>query len=250
MTEPDNQNEIIEKIRKLMALAERGGTEAEGDAAMRKVQEMLTRYNLDIDAIKDKTEVSFVRDFKEFEWNASWIKVVAYGIAKLYFCHMYNEPRGQECLRIAIIGKPVNVETVKCILDAVVSTGKKLAKLYAQNAYKEFGMNPVSASNGFKKGYGIRIQQRCLEMVRDAQTPKSTESGQALVVADYYKRNRQEIDLYEKNVLGLRLQRGSGMASGDAGHMGAGSSAANNVSLSANGIGTRGATQAFRLGSN
>lgn len=234
----DNRDQIIEKVRKILALAERAGTEGEAFAAMNKVQEMFTRHNLELDDIKGSDEESFTHDFKEYEWNASWIRTTCAGIAKLYFCHMYYEPHGQECQRIFFVGKKVNIITAQYVCDLVISTGKRLAKSYAQECYKEFGLNPVSASNNFKKGYATRINVRCQELIREAQEGhlKNVQTGKAIVVADLYRREIDAIKTYERDTLGLLLVGGAGMAGGDHSHMSAGASAANNISLRANAI--------------
>ena len=195
-----DNNPMIEKIRKLLALAERAGTEHEASNAMARVQEILTKYNLDIDTIKDAGGASFTQEHQEFEWNQSWIRQAYMGIAKLYFCHMFYVQNGLQNQRITLVGKPVNIQTAKYVADVVIGTGKRMAKLYAQNAYSEFGMNAVSASNNFKKGYAIRINQRCNELVRDAIRGQVADSdtGKALVVGDFYQREHDAIQTYER----------------------------------------------------
>src|SRR4051794_30275940 len=49
----DNMDSIVSRINKLLALGERGGTEAEATAAMRKVHELLAKHNLSLDDVKD-----------------------------------------------------------------------------------------------------------------------------------------------------------------------------------------------------
>lgn len=229
---------IIEKVRKLLALAERAGTEAEASNAMARVQEILTKYNLDIDAVKGAGEASFTQEHQEFEWNQSWIRQVYMGVAHLYFCHMYYTPNGTDNQVITLVGKPVNLQTARYVADVIIATGKRMAKAYAQNAYAEFGMNAVSASNNFKKGYALRIRSRCDQLVAEATRGqvKNADTGTALVVGDFYKRELAAIDEFEKNTLKLKLQSGAGMKGGDSGHMSAGASAAESVNLRAAGV--------------
>lgn len=232
------QTAIIEKVRKLMALAERAGTEAEAENAMARIQEILTKYNLSMDAVTAPGEETFVQEHQEFEWNQTWIRETYRGIARLYFCHMYFVQNGLKNQCITLVGKPVNIQTARYVADVVIATGKRLAKAYAQDAYREFGMNSVSASNNFKKGYAIRIGQRCNEMVRDAQAGavKDSTTGTALVVGDFYKRELAAIHDFEQKSLGLRFKNGSGMKMGDHGHMSAGAEAANSVNLRVAGV--------------
>ena len=193
-------NNIIEKIRKLLALAERGGTEAEAAAAMEKVQALLTKHNLDIDSVRKPEESSFTREFQEFEWNASWIRPIAGAVAKLYFCSMYYTQQGLDKQIIYMVGEKVNILTAQYVVDLVVATGKRLAKAYAQECYRDWGMNPVSASNSFKKGFALRISSRCAELMREAKRGniKDVETGTALVVTNFYERNETAIAKFIK----------------------------------------------------
>lgn len=64
---------IIERLRKLIALAENAGTEAEAANAMARVQEILTKYNLsmgDVGSARDEDE-DFTREFAQHRHGTS-----------------------------------------------------------------------------------------------------------------------------------------------------------------------------------
>lgn len=232
---------LIAKIQKLMALAEKGGTEEEADAAMAKVQEILTKYNLsmsDVQHARDKDE-QFERNVVAFEWNATWIAQVYLGVAELYFCKAWCQPNGTIDQKVVMLGSPVNIYSAMYVAQVIVTNGKRLAKEYAQHAYREYGMNAVSASNNFKKGYASRIRHRCLEMIKDAKRGhvRDAETGTALVVADLYERTSHALDVYTQDVLKVRLRSSVGMrGANDQDAAGAGRTAADAQSLAANGI--------------
>jgi len=247
-----SDDKVIDKIRKLLALAERGGTEAEADAAMAKVQEMLTQHNLDIDAVRGEKEATMTREYREYPWNQSWIREVYKGVAKLYFCKFYFTPNGTECQYCYLIGEPVNIHTAQFVADVVIATGNRLAKEYATAARKEFlefcdedersqaTGKAISASNDFKKGYGLRINHRCWELKRAATKPTTTDAkvaSNALVVKNFYEKNDVALKAYQEKI-GLKLVSGAGMnGAGNANHAQAGAKAANSVNLRAGGVG-------------
>ena len=234
MTDP-----IIDKIRKLLALAERGGTEAEALVAMSKVQELLTKHNLSLSSIAQGSESTMTREVKDYPWNQSWIKAVYAGIARLYFCKCYVEHKGTEKLSVYLIGEPVNIATATYVADVVIAACRRQAKEYATMTRKEFGGTvgeAISASNGFKKGFAGRINQRCAELIKEATVSKPNENpGNALVVADFYKKNDVAINEFMKTI-GLRLVSGRGMGQGDSNHMSQGAGAANSVNLRSAGL--------------
>ena len=253
----ETNDKVIERIRKLLALAERGGTEAEADSAMAKVQELLTAHNLEIDAIREKAEVTFTREHKDFPWNQSWIREAYAAIGRLYFCKFYYTPMGTKLQRLYLIGEPVNIMTAQYVADVVIATGNRLAKEYATETRLEYIENwgdsaatrgeatgaAISASNGFKKGYAQRISLRCYELRQEAikkEKRAATATGTALVLADFYERNKKQLDIYAEQELGLELVSGAGMNSGNSNHMGAGANAANSVNLRAGGVGHSG----------
>lgn len=245
------QDKIIDKIRKLLALAERGGTEAEAELAMAKVQELLTEHNLEIDAVRGKEEVTMTREYKEYAWNQSWIREVYSGVSRLYFCKFYYTPNGTTNQWCYLIGEPVNIQTAQYVIDVVIATGQRLAKQHATQAREEFlewctenerkdatGV-AISASNNFKKGFATRINQRCWELRSKAMQKKDTTRapGNQLVVADFYKKNEIAIAGYMDQI-GLKLGRGAGMGGAtNNSSFDAGGRAANSVNLQAGGVG-------------
>lgn len=56
MTTTDTKNPIIDKIRKLMNLRDRAGSEAEAVNAATRIQEILTKHNLEMNVLDDPTQ--------------------------------------------------------------------------------------------------------------------------------------------------------------------------------------------------
>lgn len=107
---------LIDRIQKLLALGERGGTEAEATAAMRKVHELLAKHNLSLDDVKESpvAEEDYVRDEAASSPRQPWQDWVWTSVAELYFCKHFKRKFGSQTTHL-LIGKPSNIAVVKYV---------------------------------------------------------------------------------------------------------------------------------------
>lgn len=230
---------LLAKIEKCLALARRGGTEAEADTAMRKVHELLAAHNLsmmDIEAAKEKPE--------DYMWNdlgaapRPWQRNVYHAIARLYFCDVLTDRRKRTHSepRLILIGKPSNVAIVKHMVEYLIPLGDNLA-LQAGGQDREF-------RTSFKNGFSSRINERVTEELRRAKAGQvKDETGRALILAPLYERTGKELKLFLNSQLDgnsrvSNSSRGSQNRSAE-GHA-AGREAGDRVALRSNGIAAHG----------
>lgn len=230
---------IIAKIQKLLALGERGGTEAEAEAAMQKVHELLAKHNLSLDEVKDAVEdEDYVQDFVTATNKQPWQDYIWAAISKLYFCQCYQRKKmsGGKVASVQhmVIGKPTNIAVVKYVASYVVRTGEALAR----EAAKDRG-DSRTFINSFKRGFAARINARVNEEIRKAREGRMTDSatGTALVVAPLYDQAKRDIDSFLCQQ-GIRPRQGTSRATGIGNSDGyrAGHEAADSVSLRSNGL--------------
>lgn len=228
---------IIARINKLLALGERGGTEAEATAAMQKVHEMLAKHNLSLDDVKDSpvAEEDYIQDESEASSRQPWQAVVWSAIAKLYFCRHLTK-RGPAGTRHLVIGKSSNIAVVKYVASYIVRTGEELAQkaAFGVEAKREF-------RNSFKKGFAHRIYSRVEEEIRNAKAGKMTDSvtGTALVLSPLYDKSGREIERFLMDQ-GMKVRRTTAsMSVSDHGGYAAGRAAGDSVSLRSNGVGSK-----------
>lgn len=134
---------ILTKIAKLLALAERGGTVEEAEAAMQKVHELLAKYNLEIsDVIKDNKNSS--QNCSEESINLGkrvpvYAQYVASAMALMFDCQAvdHNGIDGREMRFIGIGADPiVATQTYQFILEAMKrSANNKGIKRADRNSY-------------------------------------------------------------------------------------------------------------------
>lgn len=105
---------VVQKVRKILARAERGSTEHERDTAMRLAQEFMFRHNLDmadIEIASDDPGREFTREREDLE---HWSGTLLYRIAKVFFCTVYYYPSSDGNTRIhTIVGRRDNVQVVR-----------------------------------------------------------------------------------------------------------------------------------------
>lgn len=222
---------LIEKIKKLLEMARRGGTEAEMELALSKVHELLAKYNLslvDVESHSDKEQTSKGTDLV---WgNQTHQMIIWNAISKLYFCFYYtqnikaNKKRG---IIHTVIGKPSNIVVVKNMAAYIANLCDNLAKTL-----------PGNQRSSFKKGFASRIDHRVqAELYRAKQNRmENTETGTALILRPVYEAEEKESREYLKSQ-GIETKSGScNLNIRDRNGFQAGQEAAENVSLKANGI--------------
>lgn len=226
---------IIAKISKLLALGERGGTEAEANAAMQKVHELLAKHNLSLDDVKDSpvAEEDYIQDETEANRGQPWQTYIWNAVAKLYFCkHLTkSSPTGSHHL---VIGKPSNIAVVKYVATYIVRTGEGLARQAAADVESK-----QTFRNSFKKGFAYRIAIRVEQEIANAKAGMMTDSttGTALIVSPLYDQSKRDIERFIMGA-GMKVRRGSGKFSvSNRDGFTAGRSAAETVSLRSNGVG-------------
>lgn len=227
-------DKIKQKIEKVLALAARGGTEAEANTAMALALDMLAKHNLtmsdvvkgsieDEDVIESETKGNMRESWQGFIWSA---------IANLYFCNAYEKYNNnvigssKRSVSYLVVGRKTNVDTVKSVSVYLVSLAKELAKeASTDNAFRR----------AFKLGFMQRIRTRCHDEYQRAVSKVSLDAdsptNKALTISDLYsKRNEENADYLrskgvytqtKKTSIGHRSQEG----------FNAGATAANNVSL-------------------
>ncbi len=226
---------IIARINKLLALGERGGTEAEANAAMSKVHELLAKHNLSMDDVKDSpiAEEDYTQDESDAAARQPWQGIIWTAVAKLYFCKHLTKtgPKGTQHL---VIGKPSNIAVVKYVAAYIVRTGEELARHAAADAESK-----QTFRNSFKKGFAFRVYARVEDEIRAAKTGKMTDSatGTALILSPLYDKSGREIDRFLVNH-SMKVKRSTcSMSVSDRSGYAAGRAAGDSVSLRSNGVG-------------
>lgn len=173
---------VVERIRKLMALAQDGGaTEGEADAAMNRVQEMMAKYNITIATVEAaggseegggrlKTNYGGPEARKTrggtSAVGAEYQRMLMSVICHVNFCSVYilqaqvqdrrGVTRGQP-VGYEVIGRQVNVVAAQTTFEYLNATINRLASEFARDHDTN---NMSNLANSFKRGLSDRLQTR------------------------------------------------------------------------------------------
>jgi hypothetical protein len=121
------KDDVKKKIRKLLALARKAGTEAEAANAMEKVHKMLLKHNLSLSEVDVRDYDMLVEDME-----GGWSMPMWMGVATLYLTKYLISP-GQPPKNI-LIGQPDNIKVVRETIRQLTLICNELVKKYAEQA--------------------------------------------------------------------------------------------------------------------
>jgi hypothetical protein len=152
----DGEEEIVRKVKKLMALAN-SANKNEAELAMLKSQQLLLKHHIDTRSLENEEEdkVFLLRILKQKKENA---KMRAIGkILETFFVNVVYS-RSQGFIHLEILGSATNVEIAKYVasvlhseLDHLWNEAQKLASLKGVIAKNSFFL-------GLAKGYCDKVQ--------------------------------------------------------------------------------------------
>lgn len=168
---------IIEKIRKLRAVAERGKLgEAESALFAAKVAELLQEHGLSMSDIAEVDREDHVEDENfEMMYADPWRMSLFRSAEKLYFCYSFaTEFLVQGKLRKGrvIVGRPHNVATLRETYQYLEETTLRLARDYARDNVGSYD-SARACRIGFERGCGVRLAER----LRDLYVQQSSSSA-------------------------------------------------------------------------
>lgn len=246
---------VIEKAKKLLEVARRGGTEAEMQTAMHHVQLLLAKHSLtmaEIEAAQPVQAEPVGMHPTDTTINAVWHRHIYEGVAKLYFCDYWHSRLVGRGIRHVVVGRQSNVEMVKSTVEYLIGLGNQLARSLptpgcSRHQYAYYSIpSPRVQKEAFLKGYAYRLQTRCHEEVAKAQTAKfrDVQTGKELILVDAYKHEERAVATFKAS-LNMRFKTGrSSTRIKDQSAFRAGYAAGGNVSLNSSGkqIGHNGAS--------
>lgn len=136
------QKEILEKIKKLMRLADikRGATPAEAATAAAKAQSLLLEHNLVMEDIgdleshlEDEKIGASVVDLEATYQTSRWHARLMHRISRPLFCRaVYHPAKAGKAGKMTLVGKKSNVEVVKYFYSYLYTTIDAMALEYRE----------------------------------------------------------------------------------------------------------------------
>lgn len=208
------QIEVIEKVKKLLALANNAGaSEGERDNAMRMATKLLARFNLSIADVESSLSDREKRDLDLDPKRSGWAHTVYNGLANLFYCVYYKN--GDD--KGVMVGKTVNTTTASLMADYVIESIAKeaVARAGLSKLDSLFGVQSTENGKGkdwaqdFCLGASIAVFNKCVELRKREETLNEAEkiqgTGTSMTLAGYWDQERaKNLDLLKKMGVNLR----------------------------------------------
>lgn len=160
-TLPEEENAVLRKVKKLMALASSANTH-EAELAMIKSQQLLLKHNIDAAHVDsdDEEKIVLKRILKQKKETA---KMRAIGrILETFFVNTVYS-RGDGCICLEILGSAVNVDIAEYVAVVLES---EMEKLWHQAQYQA-NLRGTVAKNSFFLGLAIGYCNKIKALKRD-----------------------------------------------------------------------------------
>lgn len=113
-----NQDKLIQRIKKLFALANNNPNKNESSLAMSAAKKLLDKHNLSMIELEEKDNPVGVKF--EDNTNSPWIRIIYASICKLYNCQ-YLIDKNYKPIKHVLIGTESNRVTASIVSDYVIS---------------------------------------------------------------------------------------------------------------------------------
>lgn len=229
MTDTVNREKILDRVRKMLALAnDDGAAEGERDNALRMAHNTLAKYEMsliELDAHTREKEDPRGR-FDTEGWNLLWCRYVRQTVARLFGCEYLqggkiNATKG----RHIYIGRTSNTATAAYMSDYIIQGMLK-------EADKRYGHRLTPDGRSFCTGVSDRLRVRVRELQEANRVELEATPGTALVLADYWKAESTANNEWMYANMRIGKARAVGWSSVHAGSYHAGKEHANSINLS------------------
>lgn len=195
----NDKQKIAAKIQALIAKAQSTTHEAEAEAFMRKAQEMLEQYQIDLGSLLDADDPVIIdeKGFEQTESSPSWYKDLYIAVAALYGCKAVIDFRMLETSRgnrrpgygIELTGRESAIVTAKLMFPWIKGQCfEKGREVWREVTVRHYGYAVPDANEEKKQArrVGNALVQRIWRLVRqnEARTPMTEAGKNALITLD------------------------------------------------------------------
>ena len=184
---------IIDRVKKLLALAGNNPNEHEAASAMEKAFAILAEHNLTMETVQakgDKPAASEMRERQRHEtnWSEKYYLEIWLAVADLNACFLWTRrpnPK-KRATNMTVFGKQSSVIMTTTMANYLCETMRRLSRQAAKDARR----SDFAFINSYLYGMGGRLAERINNLRREASAgrAKGSKTGTTLpALADYYK---------------------------------------------------------------
>lgn len=176
---------IIDKLQKIKALADRAGTPEEAAAAAGKLQALLMKHNLTLEAIGAPRTTAdraagYVNEVFTLKYQDGWRRLLLQTVANVNLCKMLYVSGSRQTY---LVGEPHNVEAVKMTFEYLDTTIVRLSSRSWTTEGKYHGVGETKWKNNFRGGAADVVRRRLREQA-EAQRADDSQVNALVVVTD------------------------------------------------------------------
>lgn len=190
--------EVLEKIKKILALSKNNPNEEEAALAAAKARELLDKYNLSIKDLKEDMQIDGIEDcfIKIEDGIPKWTQNLLYYTALYNDCTYYWHHL-RDGYAMSIVGHTSDLE----IFEYTYKYLKHMVETLKSQVQVPRGINVRYYHNSYCYGIVRGLWDR---MKRDKETTTTAGDSRALMVID----RKKAVDVYCKENLKLRYEKG------------------------------------------
>lgn len=197
-----DRDKLINRVKRLQALAGNNPSEAEAAAAAERAHELIAKYQIQASELGDKPDMGDNRSFVTS--SRPWRRYMGPPLAELYFCRygvMYERAPGKKSGhdRHIFIGRETNTHVCGMMFAYLCTSVDRLANKASKDVPDT---DRSSFVNSFKLGCAVRIAQRLTERLKEAKAKPTVRmrDGEADInlpaLADAYDQESRAVTEY------------------------------------------------------
>lgn len=154
--------QVIEKIKKCLALANNNPSEAEAQAALLQAQKLMAKYNVQVEMTEEEV-LSYSQEMCVHRYDAAYRKPLAHVIADNFRCKYFLQGS-----RIVFFGRDTDARIAKEAFEYAYEFAMKEGNKLENKAYAEYGSARgvhSSYTAGFIAGLKQALEAQCTALM-------------------------------------------------------------------------------------
>jgi len=179
----EEKDPIISKIQKLLALS-KSPNRAEAEAALNKANEMLLRYNLELEDVETGSRPKIgIHVYLRGRDAKAWRMMLLNTMCKLNFSRFVLHKRGNGFFEFQIVGARHNAVSVAHMADYLFKAVERISReeipRNAKNKYREafrYGMVAKICGNLLERHQSLEVEAKALILIEEKEVEEFLDS--------------------------------------------------------------------------
>lgn len=186
-----SKEEILEKIKGLLALgdASRNNSDEEAKAAMLKAQQLMAKYDISAEEVEGEEEEQYAHEMCEHKWDYAYRVPLSQVLAKNFRCMVYSHGK-----RITFMGHPSDAKICKATFEFAYQYIQRRGNSIYNKRYS-MGYPTKGVFNSYAHGFIVGLKEafdvQCVALA--IVTPQDVIDKFEDMSKDWKRRNAKNI---------------------------------------------------------